>query len=410
MQMKQKIDKQKIFILLGWLVSVLFITIYLIIAEHLSWPRLLALEIIFFIAFILHIRRNEEDYLKKMIGFSKSSRTYQYDHLRVLAVLFVIITHAIQTDLSLTDVSNETRVYILTVVYWICLVCNLIYVMLSGALLLPYKEEKLSAFYLRRISKIAIPMGIYFIFYLWRNKELADINGTVILDFLRRFYQGETPESPHYWLMYVILSLYIVIPFFRFMFKDMPYKTLTSLVFVCLLFMTLGLFVPILFGVSTFLSSWIGVAIMGYWVTQPETRKYDKWLMILGMVGIAIGMIIIWQGGDFLKLCCNCSPIMCMIALGIWSLVFSRNIFAKGNVLLSILSKHSFSIILIHWWSLHWISRGRLHISSLSAGGILLSLVVTLLTSLIGAFMIDNLITIVFTSLFDFIVSKFSKK
>lgn len=406
MKMKKKTDKQKILIIIGWLVSVLFVTYYLVFYDHLYWKRLLALECIFLIALILHIRQKEDDYLKRMIGLTNTPRRYQYDHLRILAICFVIITHAIQTDLSLGAVSDETQVYVFTVIYWICLVCNLLYVMLSGALLMPYREEKLSAFYLRRISKIVIPMGIYYIFYLWQNLELGDINREVILNILERLYQGDTPESPHYWLMYVILSLYIVMPFFRFMFKNMPYSTLTYLVLVCMLFMSISLFGPIAFGVSTFLSTWIGVAIMGYWVTQPETRKYDRWLMILGIAGIAIGMIIIWQGGNFRTLCCNCSPIMCMVALGIFSFIFSGKIFAKGNIILNILSKYSYSIILLHWWGWHYISRGFFHISSVSIGGIVLSLVVTLVASFIVAFIIDNLIIIVFTSLFDFIVYK----
>ena len=101
---------------------------------------------------LIHRRRAaySEDYIKKLLGLEvRADRDFRYDWLRVLAVVMVIVTHAVQVDLSLGLVTDKHQIFICNIVYMLCLACNLIYVMLSGALLIPYKEEKLSDFYIK---------------------------------------------------------------------------------------------------------------------------------------------------------------------------------------------------------------------------------------------------------------------
>ena len=122
---------------------------------------------------LIHRRRAacSENYIKKLLGLEvRADRDFRYDWLRVLAVVMVIVTHAVQVDLSLGLVTDERQIFICNIVYMLCLACNLIYVMLSGALLIPYKEEKLSDFYIKRVVKVFFPMAVYFIFYLWQNR------------------------------------------------------------------------------------------------------------------------------------------------------------------------------------------------------------------------------------------------
>lgn len=372
--------------------------------------RLGALIVIFVVAVFIHLYNSskKDNYLKSVIGIDQTEhRDYKYDWLRLLAVLMVIATHAIQTDMSMGLVNGPKKAFVLTVVYILCLSCNVIYVMLSGALLLTYREESISNFYLKRITKVVWPMLVYYFFYLWQNLELTDISWSSIGGNLKNFFSGVTPESPHYWLIYAILSIYIVVPFLRFMFRDMPYKILTAFVIIAVIFMGITLFSPIPINIGSFMSSWTGVAVIGYWVTRLETRKYDKTLILFGLGAFATLVILCKVGANVLSLCCNCSPISVLISIAFFSLVYiGENIFGRGNIPLKILSKYSYSIILIHWWSLHWITRGWLNIQIMQyhGGGLFLSIVVTLFVSLIFAICIDNFIVIVVEKCFEIMV------
>lgn len=358
----------------------------------------------------LHNGARKENYIRRDILAleGNSKRSYRYDYLRVIAVSFVILTHAIQADLSKGYVTDAKQVQLYTILYILTCSCNSIYVMLSGALLLPYKEEKLTDFYIRRVSVVGLPLVIYYFFYLWQNLQLGDITLALLKDIFYRLLQGNTPESPHYWMIYTILSLYIVIPFFRYMMKDIPYQKLTALSVIIILFMALTIFSGIGLAINTFMGSWIGVAVLGYWVTREETAKYYKLLMVIGIGNIAAAIYLIRTNENFIYYICNCSPVITLITVGILAFIFSNGkFFDKGNWGIRFLSKYSYSILLIHWWSLYWITSGRfqIRINAWGGGGLILSYLVTVGVSALVGFLIDNLAVVVAEFIFSHIVS-----
>jgi len=88
-------------------------------------------------------------------------RIAQLDHLRVIAVSGVILTHVIQVDL---ESYKAPALYGANILWVLTLAANVIYVMLSGALLYRPKKESLRKFYLRRFSAVVVPLSMY---YLW---------------------------------------------------------------------------------------------------------------------------------------------------------------------------------------------------------------------------------------------------
>lgn len=418
--MKNQVAAKLIKELIFWLaiVVIMFVSLQYIGLNiiHRSPKTILLLCFIFLGSVLVHLYKGSKrpDYIKNEILTLKSNsgRWGRYDWLRVIAASLVIITHAIQADTSGGYITEKNGLFGYTVIYTLALSCNLIYVMLSGALLLPFKEEKLSDFYLKRVSKVGFPLVIYYIFYLWQSRQLTNITPSLLKDICYRLIKGTTPESPHYWLIYTILSLYIVIPFFRYMMKNMSYKMLTSLSAVIIFFMTLNTFSKITLAINTFLVYWIGIAIIGYWVTREETRKYDIALIIVGIITTAIAVYLIRTKSDFIKLICNCSPIMTLITVGIFAFVFKLGkVFDKGNWIVRILSKYSYSIILIHWWSLYHLTINSFGIRANMYGGagVLISYIVTVVVSLWMAFLIDNLVVTLVDYIFNFVI-KTAKK
>ncbi|MBR6503089.1 MAG: acyltransferase [Clostridia bacterium] len=383
---------------------------------HRSLKTIILLFLIVFGSIVVHLYYGikKPNYVKKDILAlnSNQNRSCKYDYLRVIAASFVIITHVVQSDTSQGYITEQNGLFTYRVIYVLTLSCNLIYVMLSGALLLPYKEESLFDFYTKRVSKVGIPLVIYYIFYLWQSNQLTNITFDNIKDFGLRLLEGRTSDCPHYWLIYTILSIYIVIPFFRYMFKNMSYKLLCALTGIIILFMSLTTFFEIRFAISTFLSSWIGVAIVGYWATREETRKYDGIIIIVGILAIGVAVYLIKTNDRFLNLICNCSPIMTMISVGIFASVFKfKKIFDKGNWIVRILSKYSYAIILVHWWTLYRITIGRYGIRAYMYDGlgVIFSYLITLFISFCIAFLIDNLVIVVFDYIFN-LIAKWVKK
>lgn len=411
-----KLIKQLVFWLLMIVVMFLSLEFIGLNIAHRSAKTIILLFLIIFgsVAVHLHYGQQKSNYIKNNVLTFKANmnRSYKYDYLRILAASFVIITHIVQNDVSKGYIIGENQLFISKIIYTLTLSCNLIYVMLSGALLLPYKEESLFDFYTKRVSKVGIPLVIYYVFYLWQNLQLTNITPSLLKNICYNLITGKTPESPHYWLIYTILSIYIVIPFFRYMFKNLSYKMLTALCIIILLFMTLNTFSGIGLAIGTFISSWIGVAVIGYWVTRQETRKYDIILILVGIITVIVAIYIIKTQSNFLSLICNCSPVMTLISAGIFALVFKfGKLFDKGNWVIRILSKYSYSIILIHWWSLHWIAVKELGIRIDMYGGIgiIICYLAVLVVSLLMGFLIDNLVVVLVDYTFNWIIKMIKK-
>ncbi len=352
------------------------------------------------IAIVIHVHeaKRKETYIVNCFGGRpEQSRKKEYDLIRITATILVITTHAI--DAGTSGTSNELFKYVLISLSMVTKCCNYLFIMLSGALLLEYKEEKLSHFYSRRLTRVIIPMVVYFLFYLWKNQTFSSFP-----EICNRLLTGNmSPEAPHFHLMYAILSLYISFPFMRYLFKEIPFRRLTMMVIVILGFLGLTLFVPQP-GISTFLTGWIGTAILGYWVTREETRKYDTALIILGVIHVGIVFYICAAYDDYVSIIYDRSPIMSFVSMGIIATIFklrrtTREISRAGRFI----SRYSYSIMLIHWGMLHWISIGRFHLSATDwhGVGIITTSLVTLIASAIAAFAADNLIVLPIQKAFD---------
>jgi len=360
--------------------------------------------IIFLAAMFTHYNgiKNDSKYFSKFFAISnEKDRAYQLDYIRVLAVLLVIVTHTIKLDLADGLVTEANSILLFTLIQMICLSCNHIYIMLSGALLLPYRQESLSSFYKKRIPKVLIPMYIYFLFYQWITRELSDFDLGQLWFVTKRFLQADITQMPHYWLMYTIISLYIVYPFLRYMMDKISYRDLTWLVVIAIAFLAMSIYLPLLLvfrmSISFSFASWAGVAIMGYWMTRPETKRHYNKVIILGLIGILLIFVIIKNYTDPTTYLVNISPIYSLIAMGIFAIILKAKSLAKNPPwIIRFISKYSYSIILIHWWTLLWVSRGMadIHITSFGGFGTIISAATTLFVSIIVSLILDYMVVI----------------
>ena len=91
----------------------------------------------------------------------KPPRKVYMDVLRVIATVFVICVHTVA--LAKTTAAPGTLLFrVLEVFNYTFLSCNLFFVMISGALLLPVKGERCRDFFARRFIRVFIPLVVYY--------------------------------------------------------------------------------------------------------------------------------------------------------------------------------------------------------------------------------------------------------
>lgn len=343
----------------------------------------------------------------------KGFRDPAFDILRILAVYLVISAHVFQAELGFSGEDSMK----LRLMEGITLVCNPLYVMLSGALLLRWKEESIPEFYARRLGRIVLPLVTYYAFYLWENGLFRGLGLWEALGLMfGNLIACHTPETPYYWLIFVIISLYVVFPFLRYMLRDLPYGVLFAMSVLALICMTVVSFTAVLPGAfffSNFLSGWLGAAILGYFVSQGRSRRFDLIFMLSGIAALFFIAYMIMNGTDLTVRYASAAPELCLLAMALFALTLHCSHKAGGRLrrVLSFISEQSYGMILIHWWVLYWPLKRIFGFGDRSLGIPLcfLCAAASFVISLIAAFGINRLVIYPIEIFFRFVRKSFHK-
>lgn len=147
------------------------------------------------------------------------------DLVRVYAVAGVVLLHTVavpNTQFGQVPMEVWWRTNIYT-----ALVCTAIplFVMLSGALLLTQEHWDPLSFARRRLMKVLLPLPVWTLVYAGCRTYFWGQNVS-IGDILRSFVTGiSEPMFPHLWFMYLILSLYLIVPVLRVFFLHSSLKS-----------------------------------------------------------------------------------------------------------------------------------------------------------------------------------------
>lgn len=341
------------------------------------------------------------------------SRVRAFDDIRFLSVIFVVGTHVIENGNSFSERSaGWIFLSLLSIIFYNC---NVLFVMLSGALILNQKEESLSSFYIRRAAKVIIPMAAYYMFYLYFGLYHSGLTDPATLfDAVRRMLSGPSDWNPHFWLIYVIISFYIAAPFFKIMVQNMSDKLLFSFVILSLGMNAALTFLPLLginFSFITILCSWESVFILGYFWTRDSSSRYRQPAVFLGIVSFfltALALYFFPSSGDYLF---SKAPSMLLMSSSVfaWFLCREKSLKVPGP-LVRMIGKYGFSILMIHWYLLHYAVEEGLGLNAATfgvIGGAILTTAATLALSLLFAILFDNTVVISMETVFLKICSLF---
>ncbi len=336
----------------------------------------------------------DELYVKKSLALIKSNHTPIYDYLRTIAVILVIGIHVINWDLPNATEMSGTFLYssLDHFRYW-SFVCNALFVMLSGALLLG-KIEPATAFYKRRVTKIAIPLVVYYLWYLWEYDEFKELSVGKLINLILT-----QDHVPHFWLINYLLLVYISMPLIRILVRKLSYRNLTIFMVLIAVASIIGgyfncLNVPVVKAIG-----WILVSIVGYWCSKEETRRFDYLLIAAGLITSIFIFFIDPSAPANEGIISNLSIFRLLAATGIFSLLFKIKGILVDNLFVRLISKYGYGIMLIHMWVLYFVSRKIVDVSSLEYRGVglVISIFVTLIISLIFTYFIDNLVINLFS-------------
>jgi len=298
----------------------------------------------------------------------------------------------------LTIAPSNVRLYMLTQGTVIAThASTLLFIFISGILLLPYREESISVFLRKRVLNVVLPLLVYACFYI-RLVCISHASAEAwITYYFKKLIGGSIPEAPHLWLVYILIALYLVVIPFRYLFKNMPEwaeKQLTLLILFLLCVNTASSYWGQPMGIQCFLSDWPGIFMLGYLFTRNWMRKYDLPLVAGGAVSFCVSLWIANSRADYKQIVCNQSILMTLMSLAVLVIVFHMEPWLKTfRRILSVCSQYSYSVLLIHWYVLStFIYNGWMPSAPSVAVQIILPFFVCLTLSFLCAVLVDHLI------------------
>jgi surface polysaccharide O-acyltransferase-like enzyme len=286
----------------------------------------------------------------------RKNREIQYDYLRVIAVIAIIMVHSIPAEAS------NYKQWLFSAAFMPVLLSFVgIYFMLSGLFILDHGTENILSFYKKRFCTIVIPFGFYTgIYYFYYSVYLGQEKLTVFAH-IKAWFLGwlteTTPMAPHMWFMYVILALYLCAPFLARMLQTMSDHELKIFLAMILIIQSILVYLPSLgilveesFQYMIF-KGWLIYFVLGYSLKRLYHNSRFLPFAAAGLAGFALTMLQKYFTPSFTPGIHDLAPTMIAMASSIF-LFFE----SYGNVSVPVMTKacgfvsrHSYSVYLIHY-------------------------------------------------------------
>lgn len=253
-----------------------------------------------------------------------NKRIIWLDFVKFIAISMMIAVHC--TD-NVTPTERSEAWYNLWGSFYGSFMCPAIplFVMVTGALLLPVKEN-ISTFYTKRLTRLVIPFIVWSVLYNlfpWIT-GLLGLSPTIINDF---FAWAEPDQSfsgalhnilmipfnfsmlaVQMWYVYLLIGLYLYMPFFSAWVKQASVKE--QKIFLTLWF--ISLFIPYLreyltkdlwgtcswneFGLLYYFAGFNGYLLLGYYIKNNDINFSWGKLAVIGIPSFIIGYCITFLG------------------------------------------------------------------------------------------------------------------
>lgn len=335
----------------------------------------------------------------KEILFGKepgAGRRIYLDILRFLATVSVICVHTV--NLARSAYCPGTLTFELLEFHsWLFTLSNLLFFMISGALLLPIQGESAGTFFRKRFAKILLPMVVYYLIYIVAKQGPSSLLPGNWPRLLQRILLGPSLEVPHFWLIYALIRLYVLTPFLRYLLQNIPDSVMNGVMAVLLFIAAFDTYAPFFSLSSPFSAitdSFVVIFVFGYYLAERSSRRARLLTLFAGVCSLAVTVAVIFTQGGYDNYIYNSAPTAIFAAGAVMAAVkWLARSRTTESLCTRLIAKYSYSILMIHWGVLHVAVKKILHVDATSGGivgGCTAMVLLTFVLSVLGAVIVDN--------------------
>jgi surface polysaccharide O-acyltransferase-like enzyme len=280
------------------------------------------------------------------------------DNLRATAAIAVILLHVAAPVLYKYPGIGLSKWWIGNIFDSAVRFCVPVFLMLTGALLLPKTHEWID-FIKRRFSRLLYPFLLWSIIYLLYNfkwEKVIELNSTEVFQLiLDKFKKG---TSYHLWYVYMTVFFYFFIPLISKWIKVSSLKVIMIVLILWygLVLLNLSYFISIKNRVDLlYFTSFIGYPVLGYVLSKyfegNKIKTIAIFIYLIGFIITFVGTYLMtksknhFYGGYYFYL----TPNVLIASIGVFlyfkKLDIKSQFFEKG---VQIISKYSYGIYLSH--------------------------------------------------------------
>lgn len=340
---------------------------------------------------------------------SPSHHLVWLDFIRLVAMVMVIGVHCIDPFYISPTLGNIPEYKHWAAVYGSFLRPSVpLFVMMTGLLLLPVRQQPLGAFYKKRIFRVLFPFLFWSILYNlfpWFTGVLG-LPKSIIGDFFC-YVQGHESQSlidslkdvamipfnfsfkeNHMWYIYLIIGLYLYMPFFSGWIEKGNQKmeqTFLGIWFISLFLPYAGQYISYyLYGTATwnefgtfyYFSGFCGYLLLGHYLKQGTGWGMNKTLLVCSVLFI-VGYAITYIGfstaaanpasteADMKLYFTFCSPNVALMTVAVFLLLQKVKISHPVPVnFLASVTRYGFGIYIVHYFMVGpaFLLIGQLHL------------------------------------------------
>lgn len=322
------------------------------------------------------------------------TRLINFDLMRVLMCIFVIMIHITEKPFSFPVRAAYTSVFFL---------CNSIFYMLSGRFNLEHTFDSTGDclnFYRKKFVSIYFP-------YILISFMLSAVNlyshtgsitpkGVCVFAFKEFF---DTNSEKALWFMYPLMGLLISTPFLSKMFHAMSDRECRLMAAIAVIWNVVRVYLTSDIGVTFNISGWLLdnwclYFVAGYLSDRLVNEKNRKSVYLLGAAGFIVTVALRVLSEDHLPYCLDYSPAFLFFSVAAYDFM-SRTFKVTNPVtvkVVSFIAQHTFLVYLLHMPVLRHVVPRFVTLDTTTVPGYLLQLAFAFICSLAGAIVLRTLI------------------
>jgi surface polysaccharide O-acyltransferase-like enzyme len=282
------------------------------------------------------------------------------DDLRAFATIGVIILHVSAKVVNQYGVVSVSDWWIGNVFDSLVRFCVPVFLMLTGALILP-RSYRLEEYFKKRIARILLPFLFWSMIYIAYNLYLKWTHGYEMNFFQTcnyAIYQFKTGASYHLWYVYMLIGIYLIIPLVSKWIVNSSGREISYYVvlwFCVLLFSCPAISTSLPNIDFTYFSGYLGYPVLGYLLAYKIEGKRVKpaglTLFVLGTIFTMVGAYLSSQydgtfNGYFYT---YLSPNVIVASAGIFLFLRHYSLpLGRFRGVTNLIGKYSFGIYLSH--------------------------------------------------------------